>query len=50
MFPNCCGLSLTIHLAGAALYGMLSPAPAAKGMDILRYQKYFNRVCTERET
>jgi hypothetical protein len=49
MFPNCCGLSLTIPLAGVALYGMLSPAPAAKGMDILRSQKCSNRVCTERE-
>ena len=49
MFSNCYGMSLTILLTGVAPYGMSSPAPVVKGMDILS-QKYSNPVCTERGT
>ena len=49
IFSNCHGMSLTALLTGVALYGMSSPAPVVKGMDILS-QKYSNPVCLERGT
>jgi hypothetical protein len=49
MFFSCYGMSLTAFLTGVALYGMSSPAPVVKGMDILS-RKYSNPVCLERGT